>query len=360
LAQQVTDAVRKLASDMRCRSTVVVGGVAYGSQIQALSGHLDILIATPGRLIDHMASGKVDFSRVNMVVLDEADKMLDMGFAKPVDRILAAIEKAKPHGQKNPQMFLFTATSTKAVEAMAARALYNPHKVTLSSPTVSNDQIEQTIYRADSKDHKMALLQALLGQADVGQAIIFSATKHGADKLADQLNATGYASAALHGGMKQGARKRTLDQLHSKKVKFLVATDVAARGIDVKNLGHVINFDLPQVAEDYIHRIGRTGRAGAKGKAISLVSTSDFPMMRDIEKMLKQKLNLQMMPGLEPRQTVGDFERQGALAPRLGARSGGSRGGQQHHSGRPGDHYGSSPNRPQRDSQRSGYSSRSR
>ncbi|MCA3244506.1 MAG: C-terminal helicase domain-containing protein [Alphaproteobacteria bacterium] len=194
--------------------------------------------------------------------------------------------------------------------------LHQPAKIELAPAKPNHSLITQRAYRADSQEHKFLQLIELLGQERVDQAIIFAATKHGSDKLAERLAKTGFASAALHGGMKQNARKRTLDQLHRGQLKLLVATDVAARGIDVKELGHVINFDLPQVAEDYIHRIGRTGRSGSSGVAISLIAPSDVPMLRDIEKVLGKKMDLAQLPGHESELSLEEFARQGALAPR--------------------------------------------
>lgn len=320
LAQQVADNIRTLSRGMRLNSAVIVGGVSYGPQLQKLQQQLDVLVATPGRLIDHMKSNKVDFKRVQMVVLDEADKMLDMGFSKPVEQILTAINTS---GQR-PQMLLFSATFTRAVTAMAARALNNPVKIELATSQASHSQIVQSALRADSQEHKFSMLKALLATPEMGQAIVFSATKHGADKLADKLTQGGFPSAALHGGMKQNARKRTLDQLHRKQLQVLVATDVAARGIDVKSLSHVVNYDLPQVAEDYIHRIGRTGRAGEKGTAISFVAPTDVPMLRDIEKLMGKSMSLMSLPGLEPRMPENEFLRAGAAAPRSRKGQGGS------------------------------------
>lgn len=312
LAQQVVDNIRTLGREVRLKSAVVVGGVSYGPQLAALRAPLDLLVATPGRLIDHLETGKVDFSRIDMVILDEADKMLDMGFSKPVEQLLQAIDDA---GQK-PQMLLFSATFTKAVSAMAARALDTPVKIELAKANNESANITQQAIRTDSQEHKLAILQAMLAKGDMGQAIVFSATKHGADKLADKLTAAGFPSDALHGGMKQNARSRTLDKLHRGQIKVLVATDVAARGIDVKGLSHVINYDMPQVAEDYVHRIGRTGRAGESGIAISLIAPSDVPMLRDIEKLLRKPMELAHLEGFEPKMDEHDFLRAGAAAPR--------------------------------------------
>jgi superfamily II DNA/RNA helicase len=313
LAQQVMDAVKLFGKTSGMRVGVIVGGVGYGMQYTLLAGRLDVLVATPGRLIDHLEQRRVDFSRIEVVVLDEADRMLDMGFLKPVERITAAIEAAQP---KKVQTLLFTATLTPSVSKVAARVLHNPVKIELAPAKPNHSLITQRAYRADSQEHKFLQLIELLGQERVDQAIIFAATKHGSDKLAERLAKTGFASAALHGGMKQNARKRTLDQLHRGQLKLLVATDVAARGLDVKELGHVINYDLPQVAEDYVHRIGRTGRSGSSGVAISLIAPSDVPMLRDIEKVLGKKMELAQLAGHESLLSMEEFARQGALAPR--------------------------------------------
>jgi superfamily II DNA/RNA helicase len=313
LAQQVMDAAKLFGKTSNMKTGVIVGGVGYAMQYQLLARPLDILVATPGRLIDHLEQRRVDFSRVELVVLDEADRMLDMGFLKPVERILDAIEASM---KKRTQTLLFTATMTPSVAKVAARVLHNPVKIELAPAKPNHSLITQKAYRADNQEHKFAQLISLMEVEKIDQAIIFAATKHGSDKLAEKLVKAGFASAAMHGGMKQNARKRTLDSLHRGSLKLLVATDVAARGLDVKELGHVINFDLPQVAEDYVHRIGRTGRSGASGVAISLIAPSDVPMLRDIEKVLGKSVALAQLPGHESELTLEEFARQGALAPR--------------------------------------------
>lgn len=325
LAQQVVDNIRTLGRGVKLKSAVVVGGVSYGPQINALRNPLDLLVATPGRLIDHLQEGFVDFRRIDMVILDEADKMLDMGFSRPVEQILEAIAKA---GQQ-PQMLLFSATFTRAVTSMAARSMDDPFRIELATTQSDHSQITQSALRADNQEHKQAMLQHMLAQPDMKQVIVFSATKHGSDKLADKLTQAGFPSEALHGGMKQNARRRTLDKMHRGQFKVLVATDVAARGIDVKGLSHVVNYDMPQVAEDYIHRIGRTGRAGEKGMAVSLVAPSDVPMLRDIERLMGKPMELASLPGFEPKMVEKDFLNAGAAAPRSrrGQGGGGGRGG---------------------------------
>jgi superfamily II DNA/RNA helicase len=312
LATQVFENFKSAATQVRVTMGVMVGGVAYGPQMMLLQKPLDVLVSTPGRLIDHMNEGRVDFSRVEVLVLDEADKMLDMGFLKPVEKVLGKIEMAT----HRPQMLLFTATFTKVIEQFAGHHLKNPAKVSLAPAKVSNAQITQKAYRADSSEHKYMMLEALLEEARGERVLVFSATKYGAERLAKKLVQAGYTAEALHGGMAQNVRKRTLGKMHTGDVQVLVATDVAARGIDVKQLGHVINFDLPQVAEDYVHRIGRTGRAGDLGVAISLVATEDYPMLKEIEKVLGKKVELLIMKGFEPDLTPEEFNRLGAAAPK--------------------------------------------
>lgn len=312
LAAQVLESVKAAGKAVQVASGVLVGGVSYGPQISMLQRPLDVLVATPGRLIDHMNEGRIDFSRTEILVLDEADKMLDMGFLKPVEKVLAKINSAT----QRPQILLFSATFTQAVEQFSSRTLHTPARIALAPRQPSHTQITQQVYRADDAAHKYTLLQTLLQATKGERVIVFSATKYGSEKLAKRLEQEGYKAQALHGGMKQNARKRTLGHMHTGGVQVLVATDVAARGIDVKQLGHVINFDLPQVAEDYIHRIGRTGRAGETGTAISLVAPEDVPMLRDIEKILGKPVTYLTLPGQEPKLDLHEFNRQGAAAPR--------------------------------------------
>jgi len=313
LAEQIQQNIRTFAKFAGIRTGLIMGGVSYGPQYKMLSEPLDILIATPGRLIDHMESKRVDFSRVEMLVLDEADRMLDMGFRKPVEQVLAAFPA-------RPQILLFSATFDEGVEAIAKRSLQNPVRIALAPAKMNHDSITQVVYAADDNEHKFALLAKLLDNRDIWQAIVFAATKRSADKLAERLEKLGHPSAAMHGDMRQNARKRTLEMLHKGKLRVLVATDVAARGIDVKKLSHVINYDMPQVAEDYTHRIGRTGRGGDVGIAISLIVPEDVAMLTLVEKISGKKFTFETLPGMEPLFGEEEFRRR---APKEVLRRGG-------------------------------------
>jgi superfamily II DNA/RNA helicase len=289
LSTQISDAIKLFSKHVRVSNGVVIGGVSYNPQYALLARPLDILIATPGRLIDHIQDRRIDLSRVELLILDEADRMLDMGFLKPVERIIDAL----PQGQFHPQTLLFSATFSADIEKVAHRMLRNPQRVELAEARKSHADISQHVYQSDNNEHKMDQLKHLLENGKIWQAIVFAATKHGADKLARKISGWGHKTAALHGNLKQNQRKRVIQSMHDGSLKVLVATDVAARGIDVKKLSHVINFDLPNVSEDYVHRIGRTGRAGETGIAIALVTPPDMPLLRDIEKMLKRTFKLE-------------------------------------------------------------------
>jgi len=294
LATQVSDAIRDLGKFSRLRSGSIVGGTPYPPQIKMLRQPLDLLVATPGRLIDHFENGRLDFSRLEMLVLDEADRMLDMGFVDDVERIAAALPEQR-------QTLLFSATLEGEVRNVARRLLTEPKRIQIAGVKVSHDSIAQHIHQADDFRHKHALLTHHLGNEAVSQAVIFTATKRGADDLAKQLREQGHRSAALHGDMSQGARRRTVERMRRGQCRVLVATDVAARGIDIKGISHVFNFDLPMAAEDYIHRIGRTGRGGASGIAVSLVGPQDWDKLARIEKLTGSKLQRLVLEGLEPR-----------------------------------------------------------
>ncbi len=294
LAQQITDAVSELSRHMRVTSGAILGGVAYRQQEMLLRKPLDILVATPGRLMDHMGKGRVDFSRMELLVLDEADRMLDMGFVDDVEMIA----KSTPAER---QTLLFSATLEGEVLRVAQRLLKDPVRVQVSTIQQRHDSIEQHVHQADGIDHKHNLLAHLLGVQEMTQAIVFTATKRGADQLADHLNEIGHRAAPLHGDMKQAQRIRTVDRVKRGNVKVLVATDVAARGLDIKGISHVVNFDLPNSPEDYVHRIGRTGRGGASGKAHSLVGPQEWGNLKRIERMLGLNFERTVIAGLEPK-----------------------------------------------------------
>ena len=295
LALQVTAAAEKYSRFLRRISTgTVLGGMPYPKQRQLLQQPLDILVATPGRLIDFIEQGAVDFSRLELLVLDEADRMLDMGFIKPVERIAGATPAAR-------QTLLFSATLDGGIATLAKRLLRNPQLIQLAATQARHDQIEQRLHYVDDGVHKHRLLDHLLRDAGINQALVFTATKRGADRLAGKLADTGHSAAALHGNMNQSQRNRTLARMRSGAVRVLVATDVAARGIDVASITHVINYDLPKVAEDYVHRIGRTGRAGASGIAISFAAPDDAQQLKQIERYTGRQIARHEIAGMEPR-----------------------------------------------------------
>ena len=296
LAMQVNDNIRTFSRFARFNTGTVVGGMAYPPQIRMLKKPLDLLVATPGRLMDHMEQGRVDFSRLEILVLDEADRMLDMGFVDAV----RTIAKATP---TNRQTLLFSATFEGKVMAIAKQLLREPVRIQLAANQDRHASIKQRLHHADDHGHKHELLSHYITSVELNQAVIFTATKRGADKLARRLADQGHASAALHGDMGQGARKRTVEQMRRGKFRLLVATDVAARGLDIKGISHVINYDLPMVAEDYIHRIGRTGRGGATGTAVSLVGPDDWSKLHGIERLTGRKLVREVIDGLEPTTT---------------------------------------------------------
>jgi superfamily II DNA/RNA helicase len=277
------------------RSTTVVGGVPYGAQLKALRGPLDILIATPGRLLDHLTSGKAILENVEMLVLDEADRMLDMGF---IDDIRTVVD----HLPEGRQTVMYSATFVGHVGRLAQDLLRDPQRIEITSHTDTHENIEQRLHWADNKSHKDALLDHILTGKEMEQAVVFTSTQRDADWLADRLADMGHSAAALHGGMPQGRRTRVLQGLRNKQLKVLVATDVAARGIDVPTISHVINYGLPMKAEDYVHRIGRTGRAGRNGLAVTLAERMDVGMIRRIQHFTTQNIPVVTITGLEPKQ----------------------------------------------------------
>ncbi len=312
LALQVTGAVEKYGKFMhRMRTGTVLGGMPYPKQRRLLESPLDILVATPGRLIDFIDQGKVDFSRLEILVLDEADRMLDMGFIKPVERIAGAT----PAGR---QTMLFSATLDGGIATLAKRLLRQPKLIQCAATQANHDNIEQRLHYVDDGSHKHRLLDHLLRDADVTQALVFTATKRGADRLAGALQDKGHSTAALHGNMNQSQRNRTLARMRSGAVRVLVATDVAARGIDILGITHVINYDLPRVAEDYVHRIGRTGRAGATGIAISFAAPDEGQQLKQIERYTGRQIERHIVEGMEPKLKPRSAAPDGARKPRYG------------------------------------------
>ena len=294
LAMQVNENVGQFSRFSKITAGSIVGGMAYPPQIRMLRRPLDILVATPGRLMDHMEQGRIDFSRLEILVLDEADRMLDMGFIDDIRKIAAKTPRDR-------QTLLFSATLEGKILNIAKQLLNNPEKIQLASNKNRHASIKQHLHQADDFSHKNRLLAHYVGCDSLSQAVIFTATKRGADKLSKQLVQQGHKAAALHGDMGQGARKRTVDQMRNGKFRLLVATDVAARGLDINGISHVFNFDLPMVAEDYVHRIGRTGRAGRTGTAVSLVGPDDWSKLSGIERLTGKKLERDVIEGLEPR-----------------------------------------------------------
>ncbi len=295
LALQVAKAASTYGRHMQgLRVATVVGGVPYGYQLKALKGPLDVLIATPGRLLDHLSTGAAVLSNLETLVLDEADRMLDMGFIDDIE----AIAQQTP---ENRQTLMFSATFAGHVGKLAERLTRNSLNIEVASHTDSHDNIEQRLHVADTLAHKNDLLDHLLTTKDVDQAVVFTSTQRDADILADRLADMGHAVAALHGGMPQGRRNRVLQGLRMGQLRVLVATDVAARGIDVPTITHVINYGMPMKPEDYVHRIGRTGRAGRSGLAVTLAERRDIPMVRRIERFTTQRIPEAVIAGLEPK-----------------------------------------------------------
>jgi superfamily II DNA/RNA helicase len=322
LATQINENIRQLGKFCRFTNGSVVGGMPYPPQMKLLQQNLDLLVATPGRLMDHMERGRVDFSRLEILVLDEADRMLDLGFVDAVREIAAATPATR-------QTLLFSATLEGRVMTIAKALLKDPARIQLAANSEQHASIEQRVHHADSIRHKHRLLAHYINHESLSQAVIFTATKRGADELAKQLADQGHASAALHGDMNQGARRRTVEQMRGGKFRLLIATDVAARGLDIKGLSHVINFDLPMVAEDYIHRIGRTGRGGATGTAVSLVGPDDWRKLGGIERLTGRRLDRAVIDGLEPSRPEPSRSAAGA------GRPGGAKKPQRGYSARP-------------------------
>jgi ATP-dependent RNA helicase RhlE len=282
LAAQVHESFKVYARDLKFVSAVIFGGVGTNPQVQAMARGVDVLVACPGRLLDLAGQGSVDLSRVEILVLDEADRMLDMGFVHDVKKVLARLPAKR-------QNLLFSATFSNDITSLAGKLLHNPERIEVTPPNTTVERIEQRVFRLSSS-HKRSLLAHLITAGAWEQVLVFTRTKHGANRLAEYLDKHGLAAVAIHGNKSQNARTKALADFKAGQVRIMVATDIAARGLDIDQLPHVVNFELPNVDEDYVHRIGRTGRAGRSGEAISLVAPDEEKLLKSIERMTKQKI----------------------------------------------------------------------
>ncbi len=292
LAAQVEESVRTYGKYLKLTSAVIFGGVGINPQFKLLKHGVDILVATPGRLLDHMQQGTVNLNSIEILVLDEADRMLDMGFIRDIRKILAALPKRR-------QNLLFSATFSDEIKTLADGLLNAPAMIEVARRNSTVEIISQKIHPVD-RDRKHPMLAHLIKTHQWTQVLVFTRTKHGANKLVEHLEKDGIRGMAIHGNKSQSARTKALSEFKDGNLQVLVATDIAARGIDIDQLPHVVNYDLPNVPEDYVHRIGRTGRAGATGEAISLVCVDEHDMLRDIEKLIKRSLPKEIIPGFEP------------------------------------------------------------
>lgn len=292
LAAQVEESVRDYGKYLKFSSMTMIGGVNINPQIKRLKSRVDILVATPGRLLDHVQQRTVDLSHVEILVLDEADRMLDMGFIRDIKKILTLLPKQR-------QNLLFSATYSDPIKALADSLLDHPMLVEVARRNTAAELITQKIYPVD-RERKKELLAKLVKDHNWFQVLVFTRTKHGANKLAEFLTQQGIPSLAIHGNKSQSARTIALAQFKSGKLQVLCATDIAARGIDISELPHVVNYELPNLAEDYVHRIGRTGRAGSEGEASSLVCIDEHKLLKDIERLIKREIPVVQVPGFEP------------------------------------------------------------
>jgi ATP-dependent RNA helicase RhlE len=293
LAAQVGASIETYGRHLPFRSAVIFGGVKINPQIEKLRRGVDVMVATPGRLLDHMQRKTVDLSRVEILVLDEADRMLDMGFIHDIRRVMKALP---PKSER--QSLLFSATFSKEIRELSGQFLQSPVRLEVTPRNSTAELVRQLIHPVE-KSRKREMLSHLIGSGYWKQVLVFMRTKHGANRLARQLEQDGLSATAIHGNKSQGARTRALADFKSGAVRVLVATDIAARGLDIDQLPHVVNFELPNVPEDYVHRIGRTGRAGKEGTAVSLVSPDERPLLRDIEKLLQREIPSQVLDGYE-------------------------------------------------------------
>jgi len=294
LAAQVGESVETYGRHLPLRSAVVFGGVKINPQIEKLRRGVDILVATPGRLLDHAGQKTVKLSQVEILVLDEADRMLDMGFIHDIRKILALLP-----GNGTRQNLLFSATFPEEIRKLSARLLNHPELIEVARSNATAAGIEQVVHRVD-KHRKRDMLSHMIGSRNWRQVLVFTRTKHGANRLAQQLDKDGLSATAIHGNKSQGARTRALAGFKNGEVRVLVATDIAARGLDIEQLPHVVNYELPNVPEDYVHRIGRTGRAGNGGEAVSLVCVDEHKLLRDIERLLKREIPKLILDGYAP------------------------------------------------------------
>jgi ATP-dependent RNA helicase RhlE len=292
LAAQVEESVQMYGRHLPLTSMVIFGGVNINPQINRLRGGVEILVATPGRLLDHVQQGRLDLSQVEILVLDEADRMLDMGFIRDIRRILSLLPK-------NRQNLLFSATFSDEIKSFANTLLDQPVMVQVASQNATSDLVTQKVLPVD-RDRKRDLLTHLIKTHNWYQVLVFTRTKHGADRLVKQLHQDDIVSMAIHGNKSQAARTRALGKFKDGSLQVLVATDIAARGLDISELPHVVNYELPNVPEDYVHRIGRTGRAGSSGEALSLVCVDERKFLADIEKLIKRSLPQEIIAGFEP------------------------------------------------------------
>ena len=295
LAAQVYDNVKDYGAYLNMKSTVVFGGVKAASQIATIKQGVDVLVATPGRLLDLENQNALSLKRVEILVLDEADRMLDMGFLRDIKKIMSLMPAKR-------QNLMFSATFSKEIKQLAEGILRNPVLVEATPENTTAEKVSQKVYRVD-KQHKTAFVTKLISEGNWKQVLIFTRTKHGANKLTEKLVKSNISAAAIHGNKSQGARTKALAGFKNNDVRVLVATDIAARGLDIPLLPHVINFELPNIPEDYVHRIGRTGRAGAIGEALSLVCGEEMEYARDIEKLLGQRFDMQTVEGFEPNES---------------------------------------------------------
>jgi len=292
LAAQVGESVRDYGRHLPFRSAVIFGGVSSNTQIAKIRKGVDVVVATPGRLLDHLQQGNIDLSKIEVLVLDEADRMLDMGFIRDMKKIFKFLPKER-------QTLLFSATFSNDIRHLASTLLRSPTEIQVAARNQPADRVKQIVHPVD-KRRKRELLSHQIGAGNWKQVLVFTRTKHGANRLAEQLSTDGLNAEAIHGNKSQAARTRALRDFKSGKVRVLVATDIAARGLDIDRLPHVVNYELPHVPEDYVHRIGRTARAGLDGHAVSLVCIDEHKLLRDIERLLNREIKKEVIDGYDP------------------------------------------------------------